>query len=229
MACLIGQSFAAWQAFNAERAAEGLGQLSWARYVVSTDFAVDVAENWQSEFLQFWVYLVVTVCLVQLGSPESKKPEEAGPELDEEQKVKQHAVRTPPEPLGTQGYGSGPTLSPWKSSWASSSCSVGGPIRRRMGRTTKNACGTCRTPSAWANTSSNANFWSRTPPELAVRDARRRQHGGLRGLLAAPRLLTKQANRCSSSATGVDGSPPAGLLGGSRRQLGTGARRELDT
>jgi hypothetical protein len=52
--------------------------VSLAHYLTSSQFAVDVAENWQSEFLQFFLYIFVTVWLVQRGSPESKKPREAG-------------------------------------------------------------------------------------------------------------------------------------------------------
>jgi len=101
--CLVAQSFAGLHAFNSQQAADGLGQLSWSRYVVSTDFAVDVTENWQSEFLQFWVYLMVTVWLVQLGSPESKKPEEVGHESDEDQQVREHAGPESPRPARSGG------------------------------------------------------------------------------------------------------------------------------
>jgi len=73
-----------------------LAQLSWWRYVGSADFGVDVAENWQSEFLQFWLYLMATVWLVQRGSPESKELGKQGRESDEEQMVGPHAVDTSP-------------------------------------------------------------------------------------------------------------------------------------
>ncbi|WTT47847.1 hypothetical protein OG988_37420 [Streptomyces zaomyceticus] len=36
------------------------------------DFAVDVTENWQSEFLRFFLYIFGTVYLLQRDSPESK-------------------------------------------------------------------------------------------------------------------------------------------------------------
>jgi hypothetical protein len=36
-----------------------------------------VLENWQSEYLQFTLYILATVWLLQRGSPESKKPGEA--------------------------------------------------------------------------------------------------------------------------------------------------------
>ena len=37
-----------------------------------------MTENWQSEYLQFTLFIVVTVWLVQRGSPESKEVKEAG-------------------------------------------------------------------------------------------------------------------------------------------------------
>ena len=46
---LAGQSFAGWHQFNALQVAEHLDPVSWGAYVTSSDFAVDVAENWQSE------------------------------------------------------------------------------------------------------------------------------------------------------------------------------------
>ena len=39
--------------YNAEARTAGLQEVSLWRYVTSSGFAVDVAENWQSEFLQF--------------------------------------------------------------------------------------------------------------------------------------------------------------------------------
>ncbi|MVQ43319.1 hypothetical protein GON06_14295 [Microbacterium sp. MAH-37] len=40
--------------------------------VLSPEFVADVAENWQSEFLQFFLFIGATVWLVQRGSAESK-------------------------------------------------------------------------------------------------------------------------------------------------------------
>jgi hypothetical protein len=88
---LGGQSVAGWHQFNDLQVAEHLDTLSWTSYVASSDFAVDVAENWQSEFLQFWVYLMATVWLLQQGSPESKELDKAGRESDEDQKVGPYA------------------------------------------------------------------------------------------------------------------------------------------
>ncbi|HEX6151200.1 DUF6766 family protein [Nocardioides sp.] len=91
LAALVGQTFAGWHQFNAEQVAEGLGRLTWWQYVTSASFAVDVSENWQSEYLQFLLYLTATVWLLQRGSPESKELHKAGRESAEEQKVGEHA------------------------------------------------------------------------------------------------------------------------------------------
>jgi hypothetical protein len=44
-------------------------------------------ENWQSEYLQFALFALVTVWLLQKGSPESKQLDKAGTESDEDQKI----------------------------------------------------------------------------------------------------------------------------------------------
>jgi hypothetical protein len=101
---LAGQSLAGWHQFNALQVADHLDTLSWTSYVASSDFAVDVAENWQSEFLQFWLYLMATVWLLQQGSPESKELDKAGPESDEDQKVGRFATPDSPAWARTGGW-----------------------------------------------------------------------------------------------------------------------------
>jgi len=54
-------------------------------------FMVDVAENWQSEFLQFSLFIFATIWLVQRGSPESKEIGDEGPESDRKQLVGRYA------------------------------------------------------------------------------------------------------------------------------------------
>src|SRR5688572_20356921 len=88
---LLGQAFAGHAAFNQQQIADGLAPISMGRYLTSADFAVDVAENWQSEYLQFFLFIVLTVWLLQKGSPESKPLGEAGAESDEQQLVGTHA------------------------------------------------------------------------------------------------------------------------------------------
>ena len=84
---LAGQAFAGWKQFNADQAAGGFGQIGIGRYLLSADWAVDVAENWQSEYLQFTLYIFLTVWLLQRGSPESKELDKPGRESDQDQKL----------------------------------------------------------------------------------------------------------------------------------------------
>ena len=91
MAALVGQAFAGWHQYNNDQISENLGRIGLGDYLTSASFAVDVAENWQSEYLQFLLYIVGTVWLLQKGSPESKELDSAGLESDEEQKVGRYA------------------------------------------------------------------------------------------------------------------------------------------
>jgi hypothetical protein len=84
---LAGQAIAGHAEFNNQLRADDLQPISFATYVTSSDFAVDVMENWQSEYLQFFLYIFATVWLLQRGSPESKNMDRAGPESDKDQLV----------------------------------------------------------------------------------------------------------------------------------------------
>jgi hypothetical protein len=88
LAALTGQAFAGWAQFNDQQMASGLAEIGLGRYLTSADFAVDVTENWQSEYLQFLLYIVATVFFVQRGSPESAH--QGGLGSDEEQKLGAH-------------------------------------------------------------------------------------------------------------------------------------------
>lgn len=46
--------------------------MDFGGYVTSSDFAVDVTENWQSELLAVASMAVLSIYLRQRGSPESK-------------------------------------------------------------------------------------------------------------------------------------------------------------
>lgn len=93
---LAGQAVAGTLEFNDRQVAGGGEPVSVLHFVASSDFAVDVAENWQSEYLQFFLFIMLTVWLVQRGSPESKQPGEEGGESDERQRVGPHATAASP-------------------------------------------------------------------------------------------------------------------------------------
>ena len=100
---LFGQALTGVALFNEEQVASGLDSIGLGRYVTSSVFAVDVSENWQSEYLQFLLYIFATVWFVQQGSPESKELDKAGRESDEDQKVGQYAE--PKSPAWAKGGG----------------------------------------------------------------------------------------------------------------------------
>jgi len=104
VAALIGQSFAGLQVFNEEQLAHGGDPVTYGAFVTSSAFVVDVAENWQSEYLQFFLFIFATIWLVQAGSPESKKPGDEGLGTDEEQHVHEHALPDSPEWAKATGW-----------------------------------------------------------------------------------------------------------------------------
>ncbi|GAA4989011.1 DUF6766 family protein [Kineococcus glutinatus] len=101
---LVGQVVSGVALYNAQAVADGVDRISTAQYLLSSDFAVDVAENWQSEYLQFFLYVFATVWLVQRGSPESKEPGKEGTESDEDQRVGEHARAGSPRWARSRGW-----------------------------------------------------------------------------------------------------------------------------
>jgi hypothetical protein len=104
LGALVGQAVAGQADYNNQQVVDGGVQLSFWSYVVSADFAVNVAENWQSEYLQFFLFIFATVWLIQRGSPESKPPERIGTESDEEQQVGAHATNQSPKWVRQGGW-----------------------------------------------------------------------------------------------------------------------------
>jgi hypothetical protein len=93
---LGGQAVAGHADYNNRQLTTGGAPVGILDYVLSSDYAVDVAENWQSEYLQFFLFVMATVWIVQLGSPESKSPDRIGLETDEQQQVGRFATEKSP-------------------------------------------------------------------------------------------------------------------------------------
>ncbi|MBB2986385.1 membrane protein implicated in regulation of membrane protease activity [Terracoccus luteus] len=93
---LVGQAVSGLAGWNADARSAGLAEVSMLDYVTSSAFCVDLAENWQSEYLQFTLYILGTIWLVQRGSSESKKPGDEGRESDERQLVGRFAREDSP-------------------------------------------------------------------------------------------------------------------------------------
>jgi hypothetical protein len=100
---MIGQSFAGLHQFNADAVEHNSETYSWLRYVSSSEFGGDVLENWQSEFLQFLLYIFATVWLLQRGSSESKSLDHAGTMSDQSQLVRGYAKPNSPSWARTDG------------------------------------------------------------------------------------------------------------------------------
>ncbi|MGW6567720.1 DUF6766 family protein [Streptomyces sp. NPDC054975] len=100
---LAAQAVAGCAELNTLLKSEGMPSMAIGDYVLTSDYMVDVTENWQSEFLQFFLFIFGTVWLVQRGSPESKKLDMIGTESDEDQKVGRYA--TPESPRSASAGG----------------------------------------------------------------------------------------------------------------------------
>src|SRR4051794_2086 len=97
LASIAGQAVAGHNLYNEQEMqhARLLHQqpelISFGRYLTSSNFAQAMTENWQSEYLQFMLFIIATIWLVQRGSTESKAPGKEGKESDEDQKLGEHA------------------------------------------------------------------------------------------------------------------------------------------
>jgi hypothetical protein len=96
IAALIGQAISGHTLYNQEQLAHHEAPISLWRYLSSSHFAQGVMENWQSEYLQFALFALATVWLLQRGSPESKELHKAGGESDREQQVGPYAKSSSP-------------------------------------------------------------------------------------------------------------------------------------
>lgn len=91
---LIGQAFTGWAHHNEEEKEHHQPEISLASYLSSGDFGEAVFENWESEFLQMVLYVVLTTFLFQRGSSESKDPDKKE-EVDEDPNEHRHNSKAP--------------------------------------------------------------------------------------------------------------------------------------
>ena len=77
---LLGQIATGWDVYNQDQVEHGGQAVDIGAYLTSGHFGEAVFENWESEFLQMALFVVLTVWLRQKGSAESKS-------LDEKEEV----------------------------------------------------------------------------------------------------------------------------------------------
>lgn len=80
---LCGQSFTGWKQYNDQMQEKGELKIDYIKYLSTSHFVEATSENWESEFLQMALYVMLTIFLRQKGSSESK-PLEGTEEVDRE-------------------------------------------------------------------------------------------------------------------------------------------------
>ena len=160
---LVGQAVSGVAEFNHQQTVDGAQQVSVWQYVTSSSFAVDVAENWQSEYLQFALYILATIWLVQRGSSESKSLEDVGTQSDKDQKVGRYA--TPSSPAWARAGG-------WRAALYGRSLGTVMAIFFLLSLTAQSIAGQAaynvdllhqhQDPVSWVGYATSADFWNRT-------------------------------------------------------------------
>ncbi|GHO48880.1 DUF6766 family protein [Ktedonospora formicarum] len=79
LACVIGQSLTGYQVYNQDQQEHHQPQVKYETYLVSGYLLESLAENWESEFLQMGLFVLLTAFLFQKGSPESNPLEKQEP------------------------------------------------------------------------------------------------------------------------------------------------------
>src|SRR5258707_3361960 len=97
LAALSAQAIVGHRVYNETELAHHGQTISLGRYLTSSAFGQAVMENWQSEYLQFTLYVLLTVWFVQRGSAEGKSPGDEGLESDQKQKVGGYAQQDSPK------------------------------------------------------------------------------------------------------------------------------------
>jgi hypothetical protein len=72
---LVGQFVTGLYEYNATQAEHGEAAVAMSEYLTTGHPWEAVFENWESEFLQMAVFVLLTTLLIQKGSPESRRPD----------------------------------------------------------------------------------------------------------------------------------------------------------
>lgn len=72
---LVGQAAAGHHKHNEDQREHGQPTVNFGEYLASSHFLEATMENWESEFLQMFAFVVLTAFLYQKGSAESRDPD----------------------------------------------------------------------------------------------------------------------------------------------------------
>ena len=91
---MLGQTFTGWYDHNETQREHDQPEVALGEYLKSGHFWEATAENWESEFLQMAMFVLLTAWLFQKGSAESKDPD--GHEaVDNDPRLSRHDPRAP--------------------------------------------------------------------------------------------------------------------------------------
>jgi hypothetical protein len=90
----VGLSIVGQQQYNHEQRQHGQLPLGYFEYITSGSFMEATMENWESEFLQMFAYVLLTAFLYQQGSAESRKLDEPEP-VDRDPRLADKTAETP--------------------------------------------------------------------------------------------------------------------------------------
>jgi hypothetical protein len=163
LATLVGQAISGHATVNHDALLHHGDPMSLGHYVASSLFWADVMENWQSEYLQFTLYIFATVHLVQKGSNESKELGRVGRETDEQQLLGAHSRPDSPRwarvgGLRTAIYANSLLLvmsGIWIASWLAQS--ITGRINYNADQLDHQSA-----PVSWPSYVTTSDFWNRT-------------------------------------------------------------------
>jgi len=93
LAIWFGQSLSGWHVYNDDAQAHSQELLSYPGYLLSPHFLEATFENWESEFLQMFSFVLLAAWFVQRGSSESK-PED-GSDVDDDPRGHEHDPDAP--------------------------------------------------------------------------------------------------------------------------------------
>lgn len=91
---IIGQAVTGLKQHNEEMLKEGGEPIEMGQYLTSGHFLQSTFENWESEFLQMALFVILTISLYQKGSSESKDPD-GEEEVDKEPDPKKKGAPWP--------------------------------------------------------------------------------------------------------------------------------------
>jgi hypothetical protein len=163
LATLVGQAISGHDTVNHDALLHHGDPITLGHYISSALFWADVMENWQSEYLQFSLYIFATVYLIQKGSNESKQPDRAGPESDEQQLLGAHAKGDSPKWARIGGWRTAiysnsllcVMAAIWVASWLAQS--ITGRINYNANQLDHQAA-----PVSWPSYITTSDFWNRT-------------------------------------------------------------------